>query len=115
MKMKWSILMHIVLGLVMAAAFGLAVMLLWNLLVPDIFGLKTISFWQALGLLVLARLLFGGTGHAMRGNKMHRHHNPIHDRWMKMTPEEKREFINKRHKFFHKFSFENESKEEKNV
>lgn len=35
-------------------------MLLWNAILPDIFTAKPISFWQALGLLALARILFGG-------------------------------------------------------
>ncbi len=35
-------------------------MLLWNMLMPVIFGLTVITFWQALGLFVLARILFGG-------------------------------------------------------
>ncbi len=38
---------------------ALPVMLLWNWLAPDLFALKTISFWQALGLLVLCGALFG--------------------------------------------------------
>lgn len=40
--------------------FGEAVHQLWNLLIPGIFGLPAIGFWQALGLLVLGRLLVGG-------------------------------------------------------
>ncbi len=39
---------------------SLIFMLLWNALIPGIFGLKLIGYWQALGLLVLARILFGG-------------------------------------------------------
>ena len=35
---------------------------LWNWLLPALFGLPAISFWQAVGLLVLARILFGGFG-----------------------------------------------------
>ncbi len=42
-----------------AAVFTLALMLLWNWLMPVIFGLTTITFWQALGLLVLSKILFG--------------------------------------------------------
>lgn len=41
---------------------GLIVMTLWNALLPPILGVSTISFWQALGLLVLSRILFGGYG-----------------------------------------------------
>ena len=41
---------------------GQAVKLLWNWLVPEIFGWRAISFWQAVGLLALCRILFGGFG-----------------------------------------------------
>jgi hypothetical protein len=41
---------------------GEAVKLLWNWLLPPLFGLPVVSFWQALGLLVLSRILFGGFG-----------------------------------------------------
>ncbi|MDR1023471.1 MAG: hypothetical protein LBL94_09420 [Prevotellaceae bacterium] len=53
--MIWALLV-----LATIALMGLAVMLLWNKLVPDIFGLATLNFSQAVGLFVLARLLFGG-------------------------------------------------------
>jgi len=50
--------------LVMAAVFvfvlGSVVMWLWNALLPDITGVKQITFWQAVGLFVLSRILFGG-------------------------------------------------------
>ena len=39
---------------------GWVTMLLWNWLVPAIFGLGTITFWQALGLIILIKLVFGG-------------------------------------------------------
>jgi hypothetical protein len=41
-------------------ALSLAVMLLWNALMPELFGLKVIGYLQALGLLILCRVLFGG-------------------------------------------------------
>ena len=37
---------------------GLLVMVLWNWLMPDLFGLETIGYWQAVGLFVLCHLLF---------------------------------------------------------
>jgi len=40
--------------------FGFVVTHLWNFLMPGLFGLRTITFWQAVGLMVLGRLLFGG-------------------------------------------------------
>jgi hypothetical protein len=47
-----------ILGLGLAAAFGWAVMALWNWLMPDIFGLKRIDYWQAWGLVILSCILF---------------------------------------------------------
>lgn len=46
----------------LALLFGYVVMLLWNWLLPAIFGLGTITFWQAVGIIILAKLLFGGFG-----------------------------------------------------
>ncbi|MDR3339132.1 MAG: hypothetical protein LBT25_03380 [Candidatus Symbiothrix sp.] len=98
-------------GLAAIAGFSAITMLLWNWLVPGIFGFAAINFWQALGLLVLARILFGGIGGKrwMRGRHMgmHKHHNPIREKWMKMTPEERQEFVKDRrfghHPFEHDF------------
>jgi hypothetical protein len=50
----------IVVGFLIALVFGLLVKWFWNWLVPDIFGLGTITFWQAFGLVILTKLLFGG-------------------------------------------------------
>ena len=46
----------------LAAVGGGLVMLLWNWLMPSIFGWRAVTFWQALGLLALCRILFGGVG-----------------------------------------------------
>jgi len=48
--------------LVFVLAFGYVVQLLWNWLMPEIFGLKAITYLQAVGLLLLSRLLFGRVG-----------------------------------------------------
>lgn len=86
--------------LLLIAVAGTTVMLLWNWLMPAIFGLVAINFWQALGLFLLARILFGGFGFG-RKRMMHRGmgENPIHDKWMKMTPEQRQEFVERRKKF----------------
>lgn len=44
---------------ILAVLLALPLMLLWNWLMPEIFGLTTISFWQALGLNLLSGILFG--------------------------------------------------------
>jgi hypothetical protein len=49
-----------ILGVGLLALFGWVVMLLWNWLMPEIFGLKRLGYWQAWGLLVLCTILFKG-------------------------------------------------------
>src|SRR5262245_10019593 len=48
--------------LLFIAIGGEVVRLLWNWLLPPLFGWREITFWQALGLLALCRILFGGLG-----------------------------------------------------
>jgi hypothetical protein len=52
----------LVFGIAFAAIVGLVSLALWNALMPAIFGLPAINFWQALGLLLLSRLLLGRFG-----------------------------------------------------
>jgi hypothetical protein len=62
-------------AVIFAFAFGWLVMILWNHLMPSLFGLNTITYLQSVGLLVLAKLLFGGFGHpAGHPHKDHPHH-----------------------------------------
>ncbi len=68
--------------------FGATVMHLWNWLMPALFGLRTITFWQGLGLLVLARILVGGVGGG-GGGRHGRRHRQLAERWAHLTPEER--------------------------
>src|SRR3954449_6273056 len=70
--------------------FCFAVRSLWNWLMPGIFGLPHIGFWQALGLLVLSRILFGG----FRGWPGHQAPwaSRMRNRWEGMSPEERERF-----------------------
>ncbi|MCH3995517.1 MAG: hypothetical protein LKE54_10855 [Prevotella sp.] len=87
---------HILMWLVLLAGFSAIVMLLWNWLMPDLFGLKDINFWHALGLLILSKILFGGMIH---GEMSHARHHYMSEKWHQMSPEERREFI--RHRQYH--------------
>jgi hypothetical protein len=104
--MKAHIVKFVLGAIAVTAGFSAVVMLLWNALLPDIFDIARISFWQALGLLVLARVFFSGFGggrflHGFGNN--HIHNNHIHtNRWMKMTLEERKEFM-KKHGYFGEF------------
>jgi hypothetical protein len=78
---------------------GQIVMHLWNWLLPPLFGWRQIAFWQALGILVLCRILFGGLGghhHSNRSNVrrrvVDRMADRMADRWEHMTPEERERF-----------------------
>ena len=70
--------------------FGFAVRQLWNVLIPPIFGWHTISFWQAIGLLVLSKILFGGF-HGPFGRRDH-WRNRMKQRMEHMTPEQREQF-----------------------
>jgi Ca2+/H+ antiporter, TMEM165/GDT1 family len=69
---------------------GYIVMRLWNWLTPGLFGWHAISFWQALGILLLSKILFGGFRGRVAGG-MHWRRRMI-ERWEKMTPEEREKF-----------------------
>ena len=70
--------------------FGEVVMHLWNWLLPMLFGWRQITFWQALGLLVLCRILFGGWGGG--GPNRSRFRRRSAEQWERMTPEEREKF-----------------------
>jgi hypothetical protein len=97
------------LGLLAVALFifigGEVVKLLWNWLLPPLFGWRQLTFWEALGLLALCRILFGGIGghrgpsyrgsgiRARMADKMaDRMADRFAERWGAMTPEERERF-----------------------
>jgi hypothetical protein len=99
MRRKWYFFAP--LALLALAAFivigGGSVMLLWNWLLPSLLGWRLITFWQALGLLALCRILFGGwSGHGPRSGMRRRISERIRERmderWERMTPEEREKF-----------------------
>jgi hypothetical protein len=87
--LRWVLMGIAALGAVIAivALLGVAVMLLWNTLVPALFRGPQLQYWQAVGLLILCRLLFGGLRrggwHGRWRQRMWR------ERWEQMTPEER--------------------------
>ncbi len=94
MKTHWflKVLKFALFAALFLAVFTFVVMRLWNWLVPAVFGWHVINYWQALGLLILSKILFGG----FRGGP-HRHwrwRRGMMERWEKMTPEEREKFRN---------------------
>ena len=96
MRKKWIFLAPLaILGMLLFVVIGgEVVMQLWNWLLPPLFGWRQITFWQALGMLALCRILFGGFGgHGSgRSHLRRRMADRMDERWERMTPEERERF-----------------------
>ncbi len=95
MRPRWKRLIFIaplaILGMVVFIAIGGEIVLqLWNWLLPTLFGWRLITFWQALGLLALCRILFGGLG--LHGSGRSNIRRRMEERCEHMTPEERERF-----------------------
>jgi len=64
MRRKWYLIAPAAIAGIIVFSFlgGEVVKLLWNWLLPPLFGFRQVTFWQAFGLLALSRILFGGWG-----------------------------------------------------
>jgi len=87
-RKRWYFFVPLI--LIAFIAFGFITMWLWNSLMPVLFHLPEITFWQSVGLLVLSRLLLGGFGG--HGGGHHHWRRNMHEKWEKMTPEEREQF-----------------------
>ena len=92
MKRVWALrsLKIMFFVVLVALALSFVVMSLWNWLMPTLFGLRMITFWQAMGLLVLSKILLGGF-RGRPGGGMHWRRRMM-ERWEQMTPEEREKF-----------------------
>lgn len=77
-------------GAAVALLLAAIVRLLWNAILPEVMAVQPLTYGQALGLLVLCRILFGGFGFrgGWRGGPPHR----LRDKWMQMNETERAEF-----------------------
>ena len=83
--------MFVLFAILFLAVFTFVVMSLWNWLMPALFGWHLITYWQAIGLLILSKILFGG----FRGGRR-RHwywRRRMMERWEQMTPRNARNFV----------------------
>jgi hypothetical protein len=87
MRRLRTVLRFLAFGVLIVAILNLIVMRLWNWLMPALFGWHLITFWQALGILILCKILFGGfrgrSGPPMLWRKR------MLEWWAHMTPEER--------------------------
>jgi hypothetical protein len=90
MKRYWvtKVLKFAVFAALAVAVASFIVMQLWNWILPPVAGWHQITYWQALGLLVLSKILFGGFRGAGRSHWRRR----MMERWEQMTPEEREKF-----------------------
>ena len=101
--------------LVMIAVFSVAAMFLWNAIMPEIFGLPILNYWQAAGIVILARILFGGLGSGHFGprtghggdERLFSHGNALREKWLNMSEDERKEFLRSRRDFSHLHDFFN--------
>lgn len=92
--MKWQwVAKGLFFGTLFIGAITLATMLLWNNLAVVIFGLPVITFFQALGLMVLGRLLTGGFGPRGRGGFGRMRGHQMREHWQKMSPEQREQWM----------------------
>ncbi len=90
MRRTLRILKFAAIAVLFLAAFSFVVMGLWNWLMPALFGWHVITFWQALGILILSKILFGGGRGRPRPHVYWRRR--MMERWARMTPEEREKF-----------------------
>jgi hypothetical protein len=103
MMKKFHGLLWFTIVLALLALGSVAVMVLWNWLVPALLGVGGVSFLQAAGLLALSRILLGGSGVArlfaggLLGAGGRGRDNPLRDKWGKMSEDERWDFLRKYH------------------
>ena len=103
-----KIIGFVILGILFLFGIGFVVMLLWNRLMPDLFGLKEISYWQGMGILALGRILFGGFGGGSNSSSSeNKHKTPSGVIADEIHKEMQKEF---KKEFYEKYSEELETK-----
>lgn len=79
-------------GLAFIALFSFIVMMLWNAILPGVIHVSPINFWQALGILLLSKILFGGFGGGGWKHRKHQWREKMQEKLQHMTPEERIKF-----------------------
>lgn len=89
-------LFFLIMAIFFVVFLGTVVMILWNAILPDVAGFKPLNWWQAIGLLLLSRILFGGFHMGQRGErKWSRKRRQWKEKWRNMSAEERVAFKEK--------------------
>jgi hypothetical protein len=92
MNKALKIVLFVILGVLAVFVFGWVTMSLWNWLIPALFNGPVLTFWQAMGLLLLSKIIFGFGGKGGNGRWRHRSNywkQHYYKKWESMTPEER--------------------------
>jgi hypothetical protein len=92
MNKALKIVLCVILGVLAVFVFGWVTMSLWNWLIPSLFNGPVLTFWQALGLLLLSKIIFGFGGKGGNGKWRYRGgywKQHYYNKWSSMTPEER--------------------------
>jgi hypothetical protein len=94
MNKVFKIIAWTALCVVFVFAFGYVTMSLWNWLVPSLFNGPVVTFWQAMGILLLSKILFGfgGGHHRCGGSRSHYWKRHYYDKFRNMSPEDRERF-----------------------
>ena len=76
------------LGVLFFAVFGYVVMWLWNYVLAEVLDVPSVTFWQAVGLFVLAKLFFGFGAGSQSGGAQRGRHTKHRDRRVVETTDE---------------------------
>lgn len=87
-----KVAMFILIAVVAITFFGFIVMTLWNAILPAVLNVSRISFGQALGILLLSKILFGGFRGGGWYARRHQWRQDMTAKWASMTPEEREKF-----------------------
>jgi hypothetical protein len=88
-RFKWAFAAVIIIP-VLILSVAWIVMFLWNAILPQVIHVQPVNFLQALGILVLSRILIGGF--RFSSHPWHRHPSAMREKWMNLTEEEKARF-----------------------
>ena len=115
MKSKWLVKAGkmLAIAVIVIVVVGCVIMLLWNALVPELFKGPVITYWQAIGLLILSHILLRGWGPGRHSWRHERLSYKLEQRLAAMTPEERERFKDKLRHRWHDMPTEGEAEEEK--
>lgn len=90
---KYRFIFFPLIAIAFITVFSFVVMLLWNNVLAEVVNVRTVTFWQAMGILVLSKILFGGFGPGgKRGGPPAFARRRMEEKMKHLSPEEREKF-----------------------